>query len=183
MAAATDLLDRGNQRAVTLRAVARRAGITAPSIYPHFRDRSAIVLAVVREAFVELNARLRSAVDDAGADAEQRLYAACLAHLDYAADHPERYRTMFGELPAGHGAASLGAGTLRILADTLAECVTAGRSTSTDPHADALALWLGLHGLAHQRAIAHAFPWPADLVRPFVASLSRLAPPGGRALP
>ncbi|GGK22290.1 hypothetical protein GCM10011583_62840 [Streptomyces camponoticapitis] len=162
--------------------MARRAGISAPSIYPHFPGRSAIVLAVVHEAFLELNGLLRSAVDDAH-DADRRLYAACLAYLDYAAAHPERYRAMFGELPAGQGVSSPGAGTLRILADTLAQCVTAGQSTSTDPRSDAIALWLGLHGLAHQRAIAHAFPWPADLVRPFVASLSRLGRPGATALP
>ncbi|MFD3485517.1 TetR/AcrR family transcriptional regulator [Streptomyces sp. NPDC058665] len=174
LAAATELLDRGDQRAVTLRAVARRAGITAPSIYPHFPDRSAIVLAIVREAFAELSGRLRSAVARAGDDPRDRLYAACLAYLDFAAAHPERYRAMSGELPATDDPATLGGPALRVLADTLAECVTAGHSTSTDPRADALALWLGLHGLAHQLSIAHAFPWPADLVRPFVASLSRI---------
>ncbi|WP_329033989.1 TetR/AcrR family transcriptional regulator [Streptomyces sp. NBC_01725] len=200
LAAATDLLDHGDERAVTLRAVARKAGIAAPSIYPHFPGRPAILLAVVREAFAELAFRLRTAVDAAGDDAEQRLYAACHAYLDFAAAHPERYRAMFGELakPAatdggtaddgttgsrttgdeapGPGPASLGAQALRVLTGVLGDCATAGRSTSTDPCADAVALWLGLHGLAHQRTVSHAFPWPADLVRHFAASLSRLGP-------
>lgn len=200
LAAATDLLDHGDERAVTLRAVARQAGIAAPSIYPHFPGRPAIMLAVVREAFAELSGRLRAAVDAAGDDAEQCLYAACHAYLDFAAAHPERYRAMFGELAkpaatgdgttvngtsgdrttrdrtAGSGPASLGADALRVLSGALADCVTAGRSTSTDPCADAVALWIGLHGLAHQRTVSHAFPWPADLVRHFAASLSRLGP-------
>ena len=47
----------------------------------------------------------------------------------------------------------------------LAGCLATGRCTSTDPAADAVTLWLGLHGLAHQRAIAPAFPWPADIVQ------------------
>ncbi|WP_329384381.1 TetR/AcrR family transcriptional regulator [Streptomyces sp. NBC_01716] len=178
LAAATELLDHGDQRAVTLRAVARRAGITAPSIYPHFPDRSAIVLAVVREGFAELSGRLRSSVARAGDDPRERLYAACRAYLDFAAAHPGRYRAMFAELPATDDPATLGAPAQRVLADALAECVTAGHSTSTAPRADALALWLGLHGFAHQRTIAHAFPWPPDLVRPFVASLSRIGRPG-----
>ncbi|MFD6987751.1 TetR/AcrR family transcriptional regulator [Streptomyces sp. NPDC059943] len=185
LAAATDLLDHGDERAVTLRAVARQAGIAAPSIYPHFPGRPAIMLAVVREAFAELSGRLRAAVDAAGDDAEQCLYAACHAYLDFAAAHPERYRAMFGELAkpattgdraAGSGPASLGAEALRVLSGALADCVTAGRSASTDPCADAVALWIGLHGLAHQRTVSHAFPWPADLVRHFAASLSRLGP-------
>lgn len=191
LAAATDLLDHGDERAVTLRAVARRAGITAPSIYPHFPGRPAIMFAVVREAFDELSGRLGAAVESAGDDAEQRLYAACHAYLDFAAAHPERYRAMFGELAgpaadsasAAHDLAALGTEALRILTGLLADCVTVGCSTSTDPCADAIALWLGLHGLAHQRAVAHAFRWSADPVRPFVASLARIGRARGEDSP
>lgn len=215
LAAATDLLDHGDERSVTLRAVARKAGIAAPSIYPHFPGRPALMLAVVRAAFAELTGGLRAAVEAGGCDgdgygyghgygsgddgaadnespvgdrlpgdhAQQRLYAACHAYLDFAAAHPERYRAMFGELAnpavigggaAGPDPASLGTEALRVLSAALADCVTAGYSTSTDPCADAVALWLGLHGLAHQRTVSRVFPWPADLVRPFVASLARL---------
>ncbi|MFE4174115.1 TetR/AcrR family transcriptional regulator [Streptomyces sp. NPDC056909] len=228
LAAATDLLDRGDERAVTLRAVARQAGIAAPSIYPHFPDRPAIMLAVVREAFGELSGRLRAAVDAAGDDPRQRLYAdddprqqpylgaddhrlrldavdddprqrlyaACHAYLDFAALHPERYRVMFGgvwnPVVTNGGAMSIviadtsafpGTGVLRILADILADCVAAGCSTSTDPFADAVALWLGLHGFAHQRVVTHTFPWPADLARRFVSPLSRMAPIRPRTFP
>ena len=50
--AATDLLERGgNAEAVTLRAIAREVGISAPSIYGHFEDREAIVSAVIDNAF------------------------------------------------------------------------------------------------------------------------------------
>ncbi|MFJ8072894.1 TetR/AcrR family transcriptional regulator [Streptomyces sp. NPDC096176] len=98
LAAATGLLDRGDQRAVTLRAVAGAAGIAAPSIHRHFPGRPAILLAVVREAFADLSGRLRTAVDDAGDDAEERLHAACIACLDFADTHPERYRAVFGDL-------------------------------------------------------------------------------------
>ncbi|MEV2246483.1 TetR/AcrR family transcriptional regulator [Streptomyces sp. NPDC049970] len=186
LAAATGLIDRGDERTPTLRAVARQAGIAVPSIYPHFADRPAIMLALVREAFDELSGRLVSAVDAAGDDAEDRLYAACTAYLDYADAHPERYRAMCGEMAhpaaggtAGQDLASLGAQTLRILVATLTDCVTAGCSTSTDPWADAIALRAGLHGLAHQRSVAHVHARPGDLVRPIAASLSRLGP--GRA--
>ncbi|MEV0037063.1 TetR-like C-terminal domain-containing protein [Streptomyces sp. NPDC050804] len=135
-------------------------------------------------------------MDTAGDDPRQRLYAACHAYLDFAAIHPERYRVMFGgvwnPVVTNGGAKSIaiadtsafpGAGVLRILADILADCVAAGCSTSTDPFADAVALWLGLHGFAHQRAVTHTFPWPADLVRRFVSPLSRMAPIRPRTFP
>lgn len=185
LTAATDLLDRGGPRAITLRAVARRAGITAPSIYPHFPGRAAVLTAVLREAFADLAGRIEAAMNAAGEDAEQRLYAACRAYLDFAVVHPERYRAMFGELgdgvgtddgPAAGDPAHGGATALPLLAGVLADCVEAGRSTSDDPSADAIALWLGLHGLAHQRAVSHAFPRPGDLERSLVAPLSHIVP-------
>jgi AcrR family transcriptional regulator len=168
LAAATELLDAGgDQRAVTLRAVARRVGIAAPSIYPHFPDRPAIVLAVVQQGFAELADRIRSAVATAGDDPHLRLLAACRAYVGFAERHPERYRTMFGGV---HGPVE----AVQILTDTLAGCVAAGRSTSSDPGADAFLLWVGLHGLAHQYAVATSYPWPADIVHRITAPLSRL---------
>ncbi|MHA6619333.1 TetR/AcrR family transcriptional regulator [Pseudonocardia sp. DLS-67] len=175
LAAAAELLDAGgDERAVTLRAVARRVGISAPSIYPHFPDRPAIVLAVVRQGFVELADRIRSAIDSADDDPRLRLVAACRAYVDFADSHPERYRAMFDRAHAPEDPTALGAEPVRILTETLTECVAAGRSTSTDPDADAIALWMGLHGLAHQHAVATSYPWPADIVRRIAAPLSRL---------
>ena len=61
VAAAHALLDEAGEDAVTLRAVARRVGISAPSIYAHFADRQAILLAVATDAFAELAASLGDA--------------------------------------------------------------------------------------------------------------------------
>src|SRR5690348_4662738 len=83
--AGADLLDEsGDEQAVTLRAVARRVGITAPSIYAHFADRQAILLAVAVEAFAELHEQLELARDGADADPVARLRAACAAYLEFA---------------------------------------------------------------------------------------------------
>ncbi|HEX6354929.1 TetR/AcrR family transcriptional regulator [Actinophytocola sp.] len=185
IAAAVELLDEeGDERAVTLRSVARRIGIAAPSIYPHFPDQPAIMLAVVRLEFDRLAAVLRTAREGGGQDPRQRLFAVCHAYLDLAQTHPERYRTMFGGLwiaPAlGESSlteedlVALGAEALQILTDTLGDCVAEGQSTSTDLASDAVALWLGLHGLAHQRAVTRAFPWPADIAERIIGALAHL---------
>ena len=47
VAAALRLLDRGGDPAVTMRAVAREAGTTTPTIYERFQDRDALMLRVV----------------------------------------------------------------------------------------------------------------------------------------
>ncbi|MFJ4841525.1 TetR-like C-terminal domain-containing protein [Streptomyces sp. NPDC088746] len=156
----------------------RGIAIAAPSVYPHFSDPQAIMVAVVRDAFADLADRLDAAAEGAD-DAERGLYAACHAHPGFAAAHQGRYRAMFGGLRnpvVADDLARLGAEPPRIPAGVLADCVTAGRSTSAAPYADAVALWLGLHGPAHQRGASRAFPWPADFVRRCVAPLSHTAP-------
>ena len=182
--AAVALLDEtGDERAITLRSIARRAGIAAPSIYPHFPDQPAIMLAVVRRAFAELEDELRAALDAAGTDPLRRLRATCTAYLDVARHRPQRYRTMFGGLwvpVLGDSSlteadlTSLGDGSLGILAAALADCAAAGLTTGGDPAVDAVALWLGLHGLAHQRAVTRVFPWPDSIEDRIVTGLARL---------
>lgn len=179
VAAATALLeDTGSEDAVTLRAIARQAGITAPSIYAHFPDRDAVLTAVMDEAFTELTAALDEA--RAGvADPVAALHAGCRAYVRFAAERPHRYRVLFGRphptaltkakatMPPQSAldfadATDPGALAFRVLVDGIGACVAAGRSDSTDPFADAVALWAALHGYATLRQGQPHFPWPDD---------------------
>lgn len=181
VAAAVELLDEtGEESAITLRSVARRAGIAAPSIYRHFPDQPAIMLAVVRNAFDELDEQLRTALRSTDAP-RARLLAVCDSYLDFARTRPGRYRAMFAgvwipDLTAGsvteHDMATLGQESLRLLTEAFEGCVTAGLSTSTDIAADTVALWLGVHGLAHQRMVSPSFPWPPDIAERLIATLA-----------
>ena len=90
LAGATELLEEtGSEDAVTLRAVARRVGISAPSIYAHFPDREAIVDAIVDSAFDDFNTAIYSAIDGV-TEPLVRLRAGCAAYLRFAADRPNR---------------------------------------------------------------------------------------------
>ena len=183
LAAAAALLDEtGDEQAVTLRAVARKVGISAPSIYRHFPDRQAILLALAQEAFAELADQLAEAT---GTEPVTRLRAVCAAYLDFAATRPQHYRVMFGGLWNGVEAVeqaavtdaevgALGQEALGVFVAALTDCVAAGGSTSTDPGADAVALWLGLHGFAQQRVVSTRFPWPPDIVERLIAPLAHL---------
>ncbi|WP_329066379.1 TetR/AcrR family transcriptional regulator [Amycolatopsis sp. NBC_01480] len=182
--AAAELLDEtGDDSAISLRSVARRVGIAAPSIYRHFPDQPAIVLAVTQSAFAELDDRLRTGVAAAGENPRKQLFAICHGYLEFAAAHPGRYRTMFGGFwkpnPSESSVsetdlARLGEASMGLLAETLTACADAGLLTSTDPGADAVVLWLGLHGLAHQRAVSPAFRWPPDIAERLITRLARL---------
>ena len=181
---AAEMLDEnGDANVITLRSVARRVGIAAPSIYRHFPDQPAIVLAVVRNAFTELDEWLGAAMDAADDTPRAQLTALWRGYLEYAQAHPGRYRIMFAgswapdpneSSVSEEDLATLGQACLRRLGRALESCVNVGCATSSDPAADTIALWIGLHGLAHQRLASPAFRWPSDIAERVITPLAHL---------
>ncbi|MFJ5738467.1 TetR-like C-terminal domain-containing protein [Streptomyces microflavus] len=138
---------------------------------------------VVRVRGVAPAAGLRADVEAAGGSPRRRLYVVCGGYLKFARRHPERYRTMFGGFwtpdlddssLTSQDLVALGADTMRILVEALGDCVEAGESTSTDVPADAVALWVGLHGFAHQRAVSPSFAWPEGIAARVITALAHL---------
>ncbi|MGU3497446.1 TetR/AcrR family transcriptional regulator [Mycobacterium sp. C31M] len=164
LAGAQRILERtGNEDDVTLRAVAREVGISAPSIYAHFADGQAIVDALVQQTFAELTELLEKARDEA--PTEDRLFAVCLAYIRFGLDQPERYLTLFERrrslerarqlVDTGHDfATTKGAAAFAILVDEL--------PGSEATFERATLLWTGMHGYVTLRASSPLFPWFAD---------------------
>jgi AcrR family transcriptional regulator len=169
VAAAAALLERaGSPEAVTLRAVAREAGVTAPAVYGHFADLGALLDAVLEEAFTELRAAIERAV--AGEpDPVRRLHAGCRAYVDFGLAAPARYRAMFTDRRPAAGARAFDT-----LVEAIAACVGTGRSASRDPRAEAGLVWTALHGVVTLRAAAPGVGWP-DLGAQLHAAVGRLA--------
>jgi AcrR family transcriptional regulator len=155
------LEETGTEDAVTLRATAREAGVTAPAIYSHFADREEMVEAVIAAAFDEFaRAVLGDMVDIE--DPVQRLHAACGAYVAYAQRHPATYQVIFtryrpSALPSVAAAADA---VFQILVDLLDECAAIGRRDGGDARTDAATLWLGMHGLATLPPSHPRFAWP-----------------------
>ena len=175
--AAERLLEReGTEEAITLRSVAREAGIAAPSIYGHFEDRDAILDAVLDRAFERLRAHIVAATDPL-TDPVDSLVAGCQAYVDFAMSEPARYKVLFARVRSGPAASleepiwAARLAAFQTLVDGIAECAAAGRSASTNPFADATQLWTAMHGAVTLRQFVPAFPWPPldatvdDLVR------------------
>ncbi len=169
------LIDRaGSAEAVTLRAVAREVGIAAPSIYPHFADREAILAAVVARVFDELAVAIKAGAAAAGPDPVDQLVAGCAGYVDFGLSQPARYGVLFtgrwgaaadycqpvAFSPDGQPVLEWGAEAFSLLLHGIQDCVTAGRSASTDVVADATAVWVALHGTVALRTTLPGFPWP-----------------------
>ena len=170
LAAAGRILETtGSDDAVTLRAVAREAGITAPAIYAHFADRDAIRFTVIENTFAELATALTAAAE-AQPEPVERLRAVCRAYLDFAVERPHHYRVMFERHRSARGPDAgpvapdvqsiVGAEAFGALLNATAACIRSGASTAAEPAPAATRIWIGLHGQATLRSSLPWFPWP-----------------------
>ncbi|MEU4231512.1 TetR/AcrR family transcriptional regulator [Nonomuraea sp. NPDC026600] len=188
VAAATALLEQaGSEDAITLRGVARQAGVSAPSIYAHFADREEIIGAVVAQAFTELDEALVTTVEGE-TDPARRLWKLCEAYLDFAESKPHRYRVAFGRHSAADPTTTGSAARLEDLSGgqaftRLTEAVAdyaksdrakEGYAASRSPQVAATALWVALHGYASLTASVPLFPWPdrREMLSTLLASLA-----------
>jgi AcrR family transcriptional regulator len=96
LATARHLLDEGGVAALSLREVARRAGVTHQAPYHHFKDRETIVAHLVQRGFDDLADRLSAVNHTAdGLPPERTLIASGLAYVRFALDEPGVFRVMF----------------------------------------------------------------------------------------
>jgi AcrR family transcriptional regulator len=90
VAAALELLEDEGSGGLSMRRVADRLGIRAPSIYKHLPDKQALENALISAGFEEQAGRFEAAVDGAG----DPLGALASAYRSFAHDHPHLYRLM-----------------------------------------------------------------------------------------
>ena len=146
--------------AVTVRAVAERAGISTGKIYSYYGGLGELMRSLWTEPVARLNERFES-IAIATPDPVERIEALLGAYLDFARSNEETYRGAFlfvrptsltppERRPAGD------VPLLRLLAEAIADGQAAGSIRPGRPDRLAELLWAGLHG-------AVALPINADL--------------------
>ncbi|PND59157.1 TetR family transcriptional regulator [Mycobacterium sp. ENV421] len=96
--AALELVAESDTAGVTLRAVARRAGVSAAAPYHHFADKDALLAAVARDGFDALSDVQRAVLSGPGS-AQDRLQEMVEQYVLFALSHRTHYRLMFRTLP------------------------------------------------------------------------------------
>jgi len=149
IAAALDLVAESSADDVTLRAVARRAGVSAAAPYHHFADKDALLAAVARDGFDSLT-RVQLAVLDGPGSARRKLEEMVEQYVRFATNHQTHYRLMFRTLPTEVG--GIGGDALRDAAlssfGRLVEAIHAANpALTTDEAANkAVLAWALAHG-------------------------------------
>ena len=147
--------------ALTLRAVARRAGVSHAAPYRHFTDKEALLAAIAVQGFEMLAAAVYAAADRRPSDPAAQLEEASWAYVQFALAHPAHLRVMFGGListPTAHpGLRIAGATAFKRLVDIVQAGQQAGVIVDGTPEQLALTAWALVHGLA-VLSIEHQIP-------------------------
>jgi AcrR family transcriptional regulator len=164
--AALDLLETTSAARISLREVARRAGVSHNAPYHHFGDRAALL----RALGVRGMAALLAAQEEAVASAEgavARVRALGLAYVQYAATHPQAFALVFDPDYCAAGAPSAEMAPLiarneDLLGGLVGELVQEPGYEGRDPDALAAALWSTVHGMAQLITLGHLPPEAAE---------------------
>lgn len=151
--AAIALLQKKDVQSLSLRQVAREAGVSHTAPYRHFEDKEALLGAIAEEGFIEFGSYLQSAVDQTPNQPVECLMAAGVAYIRYALDYPTHFRIMFSHFPSGESTDSSLHKTSTSTFQILVNIILAGQIAQvmrSDQAAEFLALgkWSFVHGVA-----------------------------------
>jgi AcrR family transcriptional regulator len=161
LAAATELLlDTGHAKAVSIRSVAQRVGVTPPSIYLHFADKDALLDAVCARFFEKLDEEMQRVSADQPSTIDV-LRAQGLAYVRFALKTPELYRiAMMGESRPGSDVdMALNTSAFVHMRNTVESLIEEGIYPPGDPTTKALELWTVAHGVAALLISRPYLPW------------------------
>lgn len=150
--AAVELLRNEGAEELTLRAVARAAGVSQTAPYRHFSDKGALLAAVAETGFSKLDERCGQAMSVPGGPRD-RLHQLGKAYVQFALDEPALYRLMFGaelgpfkdEYPSLSAGAKQVHGMMRI---TVEDLMSEAGATNPEIESACVAAWSLVHGLA-----------------------------------
>jgi len=162
--AARDVVARDGLEGLTLRAIARHAGVSHGAPLRHFPSLAALLAAVAADGFVRLVASITTALEDAedraraergsGLHPTERIAVAGQAYVDFAVAEPGIYAVMFRperidlDDPAYQ---RQGARSFMQLVDLVRDAQATGWRPADPPDVLAAVLWSHVHGLADLR--------------------------------
>jgi AcrR family transcriptional regulator len=145
------LIDEAGIGALSLREVARKAGVSHNAPYHHFKDRSSLLAALAEDGFAALAGEMAEA-RAAAPNARARLEACGLAYIRFALKSPARFKLMFRPELTGSAAEAAVAQSSTPALDTLTgaiiEAQASGLAPAGDPKPLVLTCWAAVHGLA-----------------------------------
>jgi AcrR family transcriptional regulator len=158
-AAANLMATHGDIESISLRAVAREAGVSATAVYRHFDDHHDLLRESVEYCWTNFR---QSLVDSTVgvSDPFDALQALRAAYVAFALEHPGQYRVMFSNRMQPEGdSAVIGLAAYQLLVDSVAAILEA-LGDDRDPYFVAAQLHTWLHGVVDLWSNHPDVSWP-----------------------
>ncbi len=161
------LVESASEDAVSIRAVADAVGLTPPSIYRHFTDKSHLLFEVCAAHFDRLDREVVAPVVASVDDPIEALRQIARAYVRFGLEDPEHYRIMF----MGHADHTpeqyddhqiLSTGCFGTVVGVVERAVEEGRLRRIEggPLMCAFVLWSALHGIVATKVAKPNMPGP-----------------------
>jgi AcrR family transcriptional regulator len=169
--------------ALSLRELARQAGVSHAAPRRHFADRQALLDALAEAGFTRLTNEVRAAIDDAGGDYRARLRAAAATYVRFATDDAALMELMFAAKNTGDSAGTREAAArlFDVIGDLIGLGQQAGALPPGDPYRLQLLFGATLQGITVLVSSGRISPEQADALITDTIALFTRGQPGSRS--
>jgi AcrR family transcriptional regulator len=147
--AGIEILSKEGMQALSLRQVAKRAGVSHAAPYAHFADKQTLIAAIAAEGYKKLYEKL-AAAQRSQDDPLARLMAVAQAYVQFAIDEPDHFKITFsGVVEAEQDYPEYVEQSKRCFAlvvAVVADCQTEGILGPGDTQLAAVSIWACIHG-------------------------------------
>jgi AcrR family transcriptional regulator len=146
-----EVLAQEGAHGLTLRKVARTAGVSHAAPYSHFADKQALIAAISTEGYNRIRIRVEKVLQDNGQNALHLLVRTAWEYVQFALDDPELFKITFSgvvekekDYPALVESSQRSFGLLVLIVE---RCQKAGVLRAGPLDLTALGVWAAIHGL------------------------------------
>lgn len=136
---------------LSLRKVARQAGVSHSAPYAHFTDKQALIAAISTDGFQLLYEKLAETIQRYRGDPHRQLIESAWTYIQFAVEEPDTFRIMFSEVlerekdyPAF---VDVSQRTFKLVEEIVASCQEAGILRAGAPDVTAVVVWGLVHGI------------------------------------
>ena len=147
---AIEHIDAVGTEKLSLRALAREAGVSATAPYRHFPTKRCLLAAIATKGFEELGVKMRAVVES-DLPVEDRFVALGRTYVDFALENPVSYQLMFGAIIGDFSAYDMlrtASGETYDQVQRMLQMVIDEQGLDVSVEALSGVVWAGVHGMA-----------------------------------